>query len=106
MIWYRFGSGECLQERAGGRACGGIIPRFKPSPPAHLQPGEKDGPEAGCHSQGSRIDGWDGSRTPTDATGTGPLEDVECRGWKALEGTPSQQGPTGTADASREAHNR
>lgn len=48
---------------------------------------------AGCHIQGSRIDGWDGSRTPTDAADTGPSEDVECRGWKALGGTPGSKAP-------------
>lgn len=29
-----------------------------------------------------------GVELPTDAAGTGPSEDVECRGWKALGGTP------------------
>lgn len=60
----------------------------------------------GCHIQGRRFGGWNGSRTPPDAIGTGPQEDVECRGWKPLEGTPSQQGPVSTADPSWEAHGR
>lgn len=48
-----------------------------------LQAGGKDGPEAAGKSKGAGS--MDGSRTPTDATGPAPREDVECGGWRPLE---------------------
>lgn len=100
MFWDGVGSREYLQERAGGRAYGGMIPWFRPSP--YSSPGERMGQRLVVKSKGAGS--IDGNRTPRDATGTGPWEDVECRGWKPLEGTPNLKGPMGTADASWEAH--